>query len=128
MSTVRSMFKRLERDRELLDRAKNAPPRPEGSENGSYVLHISLVGSSKPPVWRRLRVPSQIKFGGIHRCIQTAFGWTNSHLHRFAVQTHLFIQQNPFFGKVGYEGGISDGRILFEVVLKEGAEIVYEYD
>jgi hypothetical protein len=49
-----------------------------------YQLHISLRGI-RPPVWRRVRVPSTLLLAGLHDVIQTALGWTNSHLHQFYI-------------------------------------------
>jgi hypothetical protein len=37
----------------------------------------------KPPVWRRLVVPSEITLGSLHDVIQVAFGWEDMHLHTF---------------------------------------------
>lgn len=37
-----------------------------------------------PPIWRRIRVPD-CTLDELHEYIQTAMGWTNSHLHRFEI-------------------------------------------
>lgn len=50
-----------------------------------HVLRISLHGS-KPPIWRRVAVPSAITLGGLHEVIQIAMGWTDSHLHQFILR------------------------------------------
>ncbi len=41
-------------------------------------LKLSLRGMSKPPVWRRLLVPADIRLDRLHEVIQTAFGWTDT--------------------------------------------------
>jgi len=46
-------------------------------------LKISLVGVSKPPVWRRVLVPRTMRLDRLHDVIQAAMGWTDSHLHGF---------------------------------------------
>ena len=49
-----------------------------------YQFKITLLDIA-PVIWRRI----QIKNGSVdklHECIQTAMGWTNSHLHRFEIQ------------------------------------------
>jgi len=38
-------------------------------------IKVSLVGVSKPPVWRRLLVPATIRLDRLHAAIQTAMGW-----------------------------------------------------
>ncbi|MBA2945658.1 plasmid pRiA4b ORF-3 family protein [Streptomyces himalayensis] len=47
-----------------------------------HQLKVGLEGV-KPPVWRRLVVPSDITLGSLHDVIQVAFGWENMHLHAF---------------------------------------------
>ncbi len=42
------------------------------------------VNYIEPPVWRRLQIPGSLTLGGLHHVLQTAFGWTDSHLHRFS--------------------------------------------
>jgi len=46
----------------------------------------------------------------------------------YRAKTHVFIGENPFFGKIGSEGNISDARILHQAVLIQGAEFDYLYD
>ena len=50
-----------------------------------YELRITLKGS-KPPIWRRVAVPADIKLGTLHEVIQIAMGWTDSHLHQFILR------------------------------------------
>ncbi len=40
----------------------------------------------KPPVWRRLQVPSKTSLAELHHIIQAAMGWDDCHLHRFEVR------------------------------------------
>lgn len=46
-------------------------------------LKISLVGVSKPPVWRRVLVAPTMRLDQLHDVIQTAMGWTDTHMHEF---------------------------------------------
>ena len=62
---------------------KTAEPRP-GRSLASLQLKVTLTGS-KPPIWRRLRVPESTTLVRLHELIQIAFGWTDSHLHLFEV-------------------------------------------
>ncbi|MCH4148283.1 MAG: plasmid pRiA4b ORF-3 family protein [Prevotella sp.] len=48
-----------------------------------YQFKIKLRGIIKPPVWRRVLVPSQFTFATFHFVIQNAFGWWNEHLFQF---------------------------------------------
>jgi hypothetical protein len=47
-----------------------------------YRLKVSLR-EIRPAVWRRLEVPADLSLGQLHRVLQAAMGWTDSHLHQF---------------------------------------------
>jgi len=49
-----------------------------------YQLKVTLRGS-KPPIWRRLQVRSDITLAKLHQILQVAMGWTDSHMHQFIV-------------------------------------------
>lgn len=53
--------------------------------DSTFVLRITLNGS-KPPIWRRVAVRSDITLGELHEVIQIAMGWTDSHLHQFVLR------------------------------------------
>lgn len=58
-------------------------PRP--AENSVHVLKVTLR-DSRPPIWRRLEVPSTITLGALHDVLQVAMGWEDEHLHMFNVK------------------------------------------
>jgi hypothetical protein len=39
----------------------------------------------RPPIWRRIAVPSAMTLGELHAVLQLAMGWTDSHLHDFRI-------------------------------------------
>lgn len=49
----------------------------------TYQFKVTLRGATKPPVWRRVLVPADFTFSGLHAVIQEAFGWWNEHLYCF---------------------------------------------
>ena len=57
------------------------------------MLRITLNGS-KPPIWRRVAVRSDIRLGELHEVIQIAMGWTDSHLHQFVLRDKS-LKPNP---------------------------------
>jgi hypothetical protein len=61
------------------DEGEDAGPGP--ATDRAYQLKITLR-DIQPPVWRRIRVPDGT-LDELHDHIQTAMGWTNSHLHHF---------------------------------------------
>lgn len=59
---------------------------PNGA--GIYQLKITLLGF-KPVIWRRI-VVEDCTLDKLHEHVQTAMGWTNSHLHQFRVGKQLY--------------------------------------
>jgi hypothetical protein len=49
-----------------------------------HELTVTLLDVT-PPVWRRLVVPSAVTLSALHRVVQIAMGWTDSHLHEWEV-------------------------------------------
>lgn len=37
----------------------------------------------RPPIWRRILVPSDVSLAGLHDIIQSVMGWHDCHLHEF---------------------------------------------
>jgi pRiA4b ORF-3-like protein len=61
-------------------------------------LKLTLRGVSKPPVWRRLRVPADIRLDRLHDVIQTSMGWTDTHLHVFSTAAGDYGIPDPELG------------------------------
>ncbi len=56
--------------------------RPRRTDVATYRVRIDLKGT-RPPLWRRLELASDLFLDQVHEIIQVAFGWTDSHLHQF---------------------------------------------
>jgi len=55
---------------------------------GAPIFQVKLtLKGSKPPIWRRVLVPADIPLDFLHHVIQTAMGWTYSHMHQFIIGT-----------------------------------------
>lgn len=63
-----------------------------------YQIKVSLNGI-RPPIWRRLLVPGSFSLKELHDVLQVAVGWTDSHLHQFAVRGTLYGRPDPEFGE-----------------------------
>lgn len=50
-------------------------------------LRIELL-LIEPLIWRRLQVPGDYTFWDLHVAIQSAFGWSDTHLHEFRAWRH----------------------------------------
>jgi hypothetical protein len=59
-----------------------------------YQLKITLLGV-KPLIWRRVAVPGAWALSKLHRVIQVAFGWHDSHLHEFEVADYNYGIPHP---------------------------------
>ena len=60
---------------------KSARPKPPTE---IYQIKITLA-DSKPSIWRRVAVSSDITLAELHHVIQRAMGWWDCHLHEFKI-------------------------------------------
>jgi hypothetical protein len=94
-----------------------------------YQLKITLK-DSKPPIWRRIWIASDLELIDLHYAIQAAMGWGNYHLHQFK-QDRTFYQPDPddeFSGFGGILMADSAGVRIDDLLCKETQKIQYEYD
>ncbi len=77
-----------------------------------------------PPIWRALRVPADVPLSVLHEVLQTAFGWTNSHLHDFHVGDIRFgmseVEDEQF--------SVDERAAPLGAVARAGSKLAYEYD
>ena len=89
-----------------------------------YTLKVALR-DVRPPVWRRVEVAADISLFELHRILQPAMGWTDSHLHQF-------IQHGTYYGAPDDEFGmptVSERRTrLGDLLGRPKDRLVYEYD
>lgn len=93
------------------------------SKQAAMQVKLSLRGVSKPPVWRRLLVPADMRLDRLHDVIQTALGWTDTHLHVFSTEAGEYGVPDP-------ELGFRDERSarIGEFLHEPGDRILYTYD
>lgn len=89
-----------------------------------YRLKVALRGI-RPSIWRRLEVPADLTLFELHRVIQGAMGWTDSHLHQF-------LHRGTYYGAPDYEFGmptVSERRTkLLDLLGQPRDRLNYEYD
>ncbi len=114
--------------------AEPAPSRrrPRDTEVRTYRVRIDLR-DTKPPVWRRLELSSDLFLNELHEVVQTAFGWTDSHLHQFGSGPAYYDRQTEYYlcpFQVGEgEPGIPEEQVRLDEVLAEVGDILhYCYD
>lgn len=92
-------------------------------ESGVVQLKVTLRWS-KPPIWRRLRVPVSTTLAQLHDVIQAAFGWEDEHLHVFEVDGERYA---PREFQLDFTKA-SDRVRLSTVCSVVGLKMRYEYD
>ena len=119
-------------------RAVRRPERPDlrhppREEPALFTLRVDLEHAS-PPIWRRLELRSDLMLEEVHGILQTAFGWFDAHLWRFAAGGHPFDLESqlflcPFDVDEGEEEGFPASQVrLDEVLSASGDRLGYVYD
>jgi hypothetical protein len=95
--------------------------------NTVYQLKITLK-ESQPPIWRRIQV-KDCTLDKLHEHIQTAMGWTNSHLHHFRIGEQLYgdpelMQEN--FEELEYND--STTTTISDILPKTSKRFRFQYE
>lgn len=101
------------------------PRLPKQAATTVHRVKVSLHGS-KPPVWRRIEIPSAMRLDLVHEVMQVAFDWHGYHLHVF----------ETVCGEFGAPDGDDDWAerkdettaALAQVAAAEKTKVVYAYD
>ncbi len=89
-----------------------------------YQIKVTLAGI-KPPIWRRIQVPSNITLYKLHRILQVVMGWYDGHLHEFTIDGDSYGEPDPD----DWDDIISEKRVkLNEVISGPKDKLAYEYD
>jgi len=115
---------RLRPCRPLEPVADKVPPRT------AVDLRIKLM-NMPVPVWRLLRVTSEMTFHELHRAIQGSFGWEDCHLYMFKVgdsSIQSFAEEDVEDLPVGMEVIDSSRLHLRDIMGGKGWSIPYLYD
>ena len=87
-----------------------------------HTIKVTLAGS-RPPIWRRLQVPSTITLRALHDVLQAAFGWEDY---------HMWVFETPLgrYGVADRELQISNAaaKRLDQVAPRKGDRLSYTYD
>ena len=96
----------------------------KGTQSRIYQIKVTLQGV-KPPVWRRLLVPSSVSLSKLHDILQVALGWTDSHLHLFDVRGQIYGVPDPEFAN----DMRNEARVqLDQALVREKDTMLYDYD
>ena len=89
-----------------------------------YEIRVQLR-DIEPPIWRILRVPSRTSLLKLHKILQRAMGWTNSHLQLFQIDGKPYGE-----GEFNWGFDIQDyrGMMLDKIFTAGRTSLLYEYD
>jgi hypothetical protein len=101
------------------------PELPKDAVTTVHQVKVSLYGA-KPPVWRRLEIPSAMPLNLVHAALQIAFDWDDYHLHAFETVCGEF-------GSPGQDDDWAERQdeataALAQVAGAERAKVVYSCD
>ncbi len=85
-------------------------------------IKVTLRGS-KPPIWRRFEVPSEISLARLHEIIQLGFGWEDCHLWVFETGAGRYGSLDP-----DLKIRSAANKKLSAVADWPGDKLRYEYD
>ncbi|MDA1012866.1 MAG: GntR family transcriptional regulator [Planctomycetota bacterium] len=109
------------------------PPARDTSRAGDrktnvYRFKITLQETT-PVIWRRIET-MDVPLGKLHELIQTALGWTNSHLHRFRIAGRDFTDPRFMTDDIDDFAEDYSGMRVSDLVASHGSNlrISYEYD
>lgn len=100
----------------------------------SLLLKVSLLGTSKPPVWRKILLNKNESFETLHYAIQSSFGWHNAHLWEFSPQAHRGLRigpafdDNPFMEAMGEDMQDASKVPISTIFAKPNDHYIYVYD
>jgi hypothetical protein len=92
-----------------------------------YQFKITLLGV-KPSIWRRIQV-QDCTLDKLHEHIQTAMGWTNSHLHQFEIKGQRYGDSALLDDNFEeFDCVDSTKTMVSEIVPKTGKRSAFKYE
>lgn len=83
--------------------------------------------SVKPPVWRRIEVPSDVSLAELSDLLEASMGWIGGHLHVFEADGVIYERPDPEEGLSRRAEDEAEHR-LGDVLGEVGAKLRWDYD
>jgi len=92
---------------------------------------------SRPRIWRRLELRSDLTLDVVHRVLQMAFGWTDTHLWKFSLGSDPFSRTGQAFlcpwdveeGESWDDGGLPASEVRLDETMQSAGDVLsYVYD
>ncbi|OZC96304.1 hypothetical protein CH275_26610 [Rhodococcus sp. 06-235-1A] len=97
----------------------------------NLVLRVTM-DHTRPEIWRRVRVRSDLLLSELHSVLQRAVGWQDQHLHAFSIRTAGITRRFEMAETLRDEPddeAVSEERVrIDEVLTARGSVMTYEYD
>ena len=108
--------------------AKNKEPKAKIPAGTVFQFKITLLGI-EPPVWRRIQT-KDCTLDKLHEHIQTAIGWTNSHLHQFKIGGVIYGDPQLLYdSREDDKPPVNSLRTkLSKIVPKDGKQFRFDYE
>lgn len=101
--------------------------KPTTSIAALYQFRITLL-ESDPPIWRRIQI-HDCTLGKLHEHIQTAMGWTNSHLHRFVIDGQKYGDPELLDAGFGdFDCADSTVTMLSDILPEDSTRFIFSYE
>ena len=117
---------------QILQDPQNLPRLPGGTTRREppvktsapiYELKITLR-DTRPPIWRRLQVKSDVTLFKFHSILQSVMGWMDGHMHQFRAKHKVYGRVDPELPETENEKKVQLGQVL----RKPKDSLVYDYD
>ena len=89
-----------------------------------FELEIVLA-EVEPLTWRRVQVPGEVDLAVLHEVVQSAMGWTNSHLHEFEIAGRRYGIPDPDWDA---QEIVDEAKGKLFRLVKQGDRFGYLYD
>lgn len=89
-----------------------------------HTLKVTLR-EVKPPVWRRIEVPSELRLSELAPILEAAMGWLGSHLHMYDAEGTIYDMHHPELEPLGLD---ESDYSLDQLLPNVGMKMRWEYD
>lgn len=101
-------------------------PKTDPTKSADIFQLKVTIRDVRPPIWRRLQLHADIRLDKLHAVLQTAFDWTDSHLHQFISGNAYYGVPDPEFDDLETR---NEKRFrLNQLIARPKDKLVYEYD
>jgi hypothetical protein len=90
-----------------------------------YQIKVTL-NHTKPPIWRRFLIKSDVNLQELHDVLQTVMGWYDYHLYLFEKDHEEFSDPSRWDNDPGIKN--AKKTLLSSLLRTPGSSLIYRYD